>query len=426
MTPGRGSSRPARPGGGTPCYLRAPWLRLDARTAIRDAGLVLRDGRIARIARGRAARARARSECEERLELEGGWLTSGLIDAHAHLELGALRPLSPEGGFAAWVGRILEARAGRAPRAWEEGALAGAWSLVAGGTTAVGDVDSTGAGAAGASRSPLPALTYREVLDAGDPRRTESALASVAGALDPCPALGEGISPHAPFTVSPPLLRRLSALVGERRRATVHWSESEDELRYLLHGRGPLAERLGPSPRRSGLDLLEEAGLLSPHTSLVHGNFPAPGEAERLARRGVVLVHCPGTHAHFDRAPFPLETYRSAGVRLALGTDSLASNSLLDMRAELSRFARLPGVTPPAAWEAATIGGAHALGHGDVMGRLALGLRADLCHWDLAADDPDEALEALVRDAVPVRGVWILGRSVPLEPPPGASPEARR
>jgi len=416
------STPPAPPGDGTLC-LRAPRLRLDAHTTVRDAVLVARDGIVVRIALGRAGRARARREGDRWLELEGGWLTSGLIDAHAHLELGALGPLSASGGFAAWVGRVLEARAGLDPGALEQGARAGSASLLAGGTTAVGDVDTTGAGARGTRGGPLPALTYREVLDAGDPGRSEAALASVAEPLDPPPALGEGLSPHAPFTVSMPLLRRLSARVGAARRATVHWSESEDELEYLLHGRGPLAERLGPSPRRSGLDLLEEAGLLSSTTSLVHGNFPAPDEPERLARRGVVLVHCPGTHAHFARAPFPLAAYRAAGVRLALGTDSLASNSRLDMRAELARFASYPGVTPAQAWEAATVGGASALGRGGDMGRIAAGLRADLCHWDLELEDPADALAALVRDAIAVRAVWIAGRLVL---PPGAGSSARR
>ena len=81
--------------------------------------------------------------------------------------------------------------------------------------------------------------------------------------------------------------------------------------------------------------------FVGPRTTLVHGNHPARGEPARIAASGAVLVHCPGTHAYFDREPFPWSRYRRAGVSLALGTDSLASNDELDMFREMDMTAKL-------------------------------------------------------------------------------------
>ena len=99
-------------------------------------------------------------------------------------------------------------------------------------------------------------------------------------------------------------------------------------------------------------------------------------------------------------------------MRLALGTDSLASNDELDLAREMA-LARLahPELDPLEVWSWATLGGARALGVADRAGALAAGRPADLVLWDL--DGPARApLEALTTGAARVRGVWIDGRRV--------------
>jgi len=220
------------------------------------------------------------------------------------------------------------------------------------------------------------------------------------------------LSPHAPFTVSPALWEGLGVLLAESgARVTVHWSETQAELDYLQRGEGPLAALLGPSPRTSGLDLLEAAGLLGPRTSLVHGNHPGPGEAARLAAAGVTLVHCPGTHRFFDRSPAPLGAYLDAGVSVALGTDSRASNADLDVRAEMAALrASEPGLAPDAVWRMATEAGARALGL--EAGRLSPGARADLAAFEVRGGGAEALLDELTAGTPPVRGTWIAGVGV--------------
>ena len=401
---------PTRGRAATPRVFRARRLLCDPDTWVEGGGLLVRGGRVERVLRSSAAVARA--GVARVVDLETGVLTAGLVNAHAHLDLTGLAKLPTDRGFSAWVGALLRARAQRSPGRLRADAVEGARRMLATGTTAVGDVDSTGAGLASArdGRGPRRVI-FREVLDAWDPARTAPALAAVRRGLRSSATLREGLSPHAPFTTSRDLLAGAAAIAHRRSLPiSVHWSESVDELEYLRHGRGPLASVLPPSPRTDGLDLLAQAGLLGRRTSLVHGNHPRRGEPDRIARAGATLVHCPGSHAFFGREPFPLARYRRAGVPVALGTDSLASNADLDLRRELALLRASCAVGPREAWRMATVHGARALGLEREVGVLRAGRRADLVWYGTEAQGPGRTLDELTGGSPAVLGVWIGAR----------------
>ncbi len=367
-----------------------------ARGALDEGGRVV-DGAGVRVADGRVVEFVARPP-RDATDLGDVLLTPPLVNAHAHLELTDFAGEMPrDAGFGGWVRALMERRARATPEELEAAARRGARLLLESGCGVVHDVDTTGAAARALRDVPIDAVVYREAIDAGEAARRDAVLAELerplfdergAGAGAGAGAGGgagdggggarrtEGLSPHAPYTCSPALLRALGDLA--RRRGlplTIHWAETEEERRYLQGGTGPLADLLPPSPRRSGLDLLDEAGLLAGdlRLTLVHGNHPEPGDYERLARAGVPLVHCPGTHAFFGRAPFDVAAARRAGVRVLLGTDSAASNDRFDMTAELRRFAAHPDVTPAEAWRAAaapTWAGARHVAAWDASGAL--------------------------------------------------------
>lgn len=366
----------------------------------------------------------------ETLDYGDAVLLPGLVNAHAHLELGWARgQLPPGAGFARWVGELLQKRialGGEAAELEERSVRAGLHRAARTGTTLVGDIDASDAQGRVRSRPDATpgawprVVRLREVLDGGDAARSDRAFGRVEQAPAPAPRQQEGLSPHAPFTVSADLLRRCAALAGSRDLAVqVHWAESEDERAWLLRGEGPFARVLGASPRRSGLDLLEETGLLGPRTSLVHANLPEPGDHERIARAGAAVVHCPGTHAFFGRDPFDWDAWERAGVPVALGTDSLASNEDLDLRRELAlAWEAAPGCDPMRLLEAATRGGARALGLDASAGRIGAGRPADLVAFalneELCAGGRSSLAAHLVGGRPELRGVVLAGR--PLEP----------
>lgn len=382
---------------------------------IEDGGLLVRAGRVERVLRGRAAVRRAARDAGL-VELGDGLLTPGFVDAHAHLELSLLAGALPRAcDMPTWIAALLaEQRAGRAGSA-AEAVRRGAEQLLAGGVTCVGDVDASGRARAALARSPLRARSYRELLDAGDPARTPAVVRRM-GVLRASRARAArvqvGLAPHAPYTLSAGLSRAIA-----RRAARggvqwmVHWAETSEEEQWLRSGRGPFERLLRASPRSGGLELLERAGLLGPRTALVHGNAPARGEIERVAASGAIVVHCPGCHAHFERPPFPLRAWLAAGVPIALGTDSLASNAALDFPRELRLLREsAPWLAPERALDMATRVAARALGLAGAVGELAPRACADFALWSCAARSRAGWLDALTLARAQFEGAWIAGR----------------
>ena len=377
----------------------------------------MRDGRIAAVAAPASLQGSAPAAL--RIDLPGCALLPGLVNAHAHLELTQLAGATAAGGdFGAWVRDVVRLRLQQSPAQLETATLDGARRCLAAGATTVGDFDATGAAERAlrqVSGTALPRVVlFRELLDARRTERTNRELARIAEPATRTEQLRPGLAAHAPHTVSAPLLEAVArASQSGRLPVATHWAETPEEGAWLEHGSGPFTELLGDSPRRPGLDLIDSAGLLGPNLALVHGNCARADEIARIARSGATLVHCPGTHAFFGRAAFDLRAWRSAGVPVALGTDSMASNSALDMRLELSRLmSAQPWLDPRDAWDAATIHGARALGLAGQVGALEVGCRADLLAVRVADGAEERCFERLAHgDFDPVH-LWIGGRAV--------------
>ena len=350
--------------------------------------------------------------------------TAGLVNAHAHLDLGAFEGLiDPGTDFQDWIRALMGARGEAGHDELVRGARRSADALLASGTTSVIDVDSTGVARAALEGHPLRIVHLDEIIDGSSAEATERTTDAIQRAERALAAAASarrafGISPHAPHTLSDVLLRRLGALV-ERRRAggddasvAIHWAETEAENEWLVHGTGPFAPLLGPSPNVTGSERLERAGLLA-CALLVHGNVPLAGEIERLAAAdpAPTVVHCPGCHEYFERDRFSADTYTAAGLDILLGTDSIASNAALDMRREVALARSSLGWSAADAWFAATEAAAARLPWRHVTGRLEMGAAADVVLFK-QRQSAQTVLEAITRssgDLPPVRGVMIAG-----------------
>ena len=160
---------------------------------------------------------------------------------------------------------------------------------------------------------------------------------------------------------------------------------------------------------------LHDIGFLAPKTILTHLLYtslnpvsPAPGlpsgdprDVEMLAEKGVTLGHTPLVWARIGCALHSYAKFRDLGVNIAIGTDAWPMDMIMEMRSaattaklvEMSRTA----VTAADVFNAATLGGARALGRSDV-GRLQKGAKADILLIDLTGfhtslvDDPIKSL----------------------------------
>jgi cytosine/adenosine deaminase-related metal-dependent hydrolase len=399
-----------------PKQVKARWLIVDPFHVHLDGGVVIGDdGRIAEVLdEASSASARSRADTWETLDLGEAVLMPGLVNAHAHLELSTLA-LDPSGSFDQWIAKVIGARANMTAEDYERAVQVGAARLLQTGTTCVGDLDSTGASETVLDHSPLRARVYREVLDGGNAARTGQELETLRRPFTGGPGLYAGIAPHAPHTVSDTLLEACAAVsMNQGLPLSVHWAETPEECEWLSKGTGPFSDFLGASPGCTGLQRLQRAGMLDGALSLTHGNHPGPGELEALGASGATVVHCPGSHAYFGRPAISLDAWIAAGVQIALGTDSSASNGDLDMRREMSLVRREhPGLHAETVLEWATRGGARALGLGDQIGELQVGRWADLVALQSTVHtDAREMIDEVTSSCPSVLGVWVAGNRV--------------
>ncbi len=116
------------------------------------------------------------------------------------------------------------------------------------------------------------------------------------------------------------------------------------------------------------------------------------------------VVLCPRSNRNLGVGTADVPALLAAGVRLALGTDSLASVETLDVLDDAVLLRRsFPGVEAAAIVRMATLGGAEALGFDD-LGAIAPGRRAALA-FAPAASPPAEPHEFLLSGEARLRPV---------------------
>lgn len=363
------------------------------------------------------------------LDLGDVILLPGLVNAHCHLDYTdmageILRPKL----FSDWLKLITTAKGGWTDSDFARSWLRGADMLLRTGTTTVADMEAVPQLLPGVWRStPLRVFSFLEMItvkpDREPSRVLQEALNRIAALrVSRCRA---GLSPHAPYTTVPELLR-LSARAARRRRwtLTTHAAESALEYEMFAHGRGEMFDWL----KRSGRDMsdcglgspiehLERCGALGGNLLIAHANYLGRRDAALLSKRGAHIVHCPRSHSYFRHRPFPLRRLARAGVNICLGTDSLASvYQARRQPVELSMFEEMraaakahPRLSCQAIVRLATVNGARALGLPGRVGELSPNAFADLIALPFTGR-PREACEALLHHTGSVFGSMIDGR----------------
>lgn len=356
------------------------------------------DGGWLRIERGRITAVGRRSPPDAAIDLGDAIILPGLVNAHTHLEFSACKaPLDPSGGLPSWIERVVHLRRsqGTIPGSDERGAdhaiHQGLTESAAGGVTTIGEIATLAPAAAYTTAGPRVRV-YREGLglSVAAIRQTRSRLASEwPSGSSPTP-LG-GLSPHAPYSVAAPLGRWLIETARRRRLpVAMHIGESPDERELLASGTGRfrcLLESLGAWPTDPPPCLLPAAEWIAelacaPRGIVVHGTFlpTDPLAMARLARHRdrLAVAICPRTTLALSGRLPPLAEFRDAGLRVALGTDSRASNPDLSVLAECRTLVDGGLASPEEALVMATRHGAWALMLDHRCGQLAPGHLADL------------------------------------------------
>ena len=334
----------------------------------------------------------------------------GLVNAHSHLELTVMRGFleNEEHDFKAWLGKLTVARMAMTGDDLFVSAACGALEAARAGVTCVADSSSVATRTMPAvSAVGLRGIVYHETFGP-DPIVAEQSLAGLQRELDAMRALESatlraGVSPHAPYTVSAPLLRSIAKLaIQEKVPLMMHAAESQAEKSLLLDGTGAFAEGLRKrnidwqAPGVSTIQYLTVQDIMETQPLLAHCITLDDQDIETIRHAGASVAHCPKSNAKLRHGRAPFAKLIGAHLKVGLGSDSVASNNNCDILEE-ARFAilvargssptvregvsstdALAQINPDRALFAATLGGARALGLDQEIGSLLEGKQADL------------------------------------------------
>ena len=356
------------------------------------------------------------------VDLTGTAILPSLVNAHTHLELSGLRTRVPAAeSMPAWVRDVFTQTAEVGLEVDQVVRAVG--EVHATGTGLVGDITNTLLSVEPLLRSPVAASVFKELLGFNEADPAALVARELAAIAEPqhrggggaaTPSVRLQLAAHAPYSVSPALFRAIRDAVGEG-PLCVHLAESEEELAFLGSGKGPwravLEARGRWDPAWEPFDegpvaYLERLGWITSRSVVVHGVHLTDGELRRLAEVGATLVTCPRSNRWTGAGIPPIARFYASGVRVAVGTDSLASAPDLNLFAELEEIRRLAPAQPAGSLlRSATRAGADALGWSD-RGAIAEGMRASLIAVR-CAPSVDDVEEYLVNGIEPADVRWL-------------------
>lgn len=327
-----------------------------------------------------------RPESQVTHDLAGHVLMPGLVNGHTHSAMTLMRGVSDDEGFMPWLAAVQGVEQGMTHDDVAAGLQLAMLEMIASGTTAFADMYHWDASLlelvreagmrvyaahayAGDETVAFPAVTSstgRDVLN-------ETEALHVRFAEDP--QIRVGFGPHAPYTCDPEQLREIrDRALAAGIPVQIHVSESAAEI-------ADITARYGATPG----DHLASLGLLDADVLAAHCVHLTGDEIGVFAQQGTAVSHNPVSNLKLGCGVAPLPEFLGAGLRLALGTDSVASNNSLDLFEEiktatiLHRGARedAAAVRASEVLDIATRGGAEAIGFPD-SGRLTPGSQADI------------------------------------------------
>jgi 5-methylthioadenosine/S-adenosylhomocysteine deaminase len=343
----------------------------------------------------------------------------GFVNCHSHLEVTSMRGAldDVEHDFRAWLLKLNDIRRGLSAADIEAAAVLGATEGARAGVTCFGDIGRYGEAGLKALKSVgLRGVLFQETEFSPD---NCTAAADFEKLKERFLSLREqgtdlievGIPPHSPYTVSRRLFELIAEFaIAENIKLTIHAAESSDEDALLLRGEGFFIDfysRMNLNwevPLCSPVEFLSSTGVLAARPLLAHCVTVSDSDIALIAESDTRIAHCPKSNGKFGHGYAPFEKFIDAGIGVGLGSDSVASNNVCDLLEE-SRYAALsarnrPGrerfVSARQVLEAATLGGAKALGLDSKIGTIEAGKQADIAivSLDSPAQSPVNDVEA--------------------------------
>ena len=333
----------------------------------------------------------SQKKIEATLNLSDHLLMPGFVNAHSHLGLTALaKKLSSSKNFASWIRDLIPLNSALSDAERMDGIQKGAREMKYSGVTGLADYVADPALLDSIGNLGFRSVLFLEVIGFQEKRAKDLADKVETILKSHNSKWNLGIAPHAPYSVSEKLFRQLDKLSKEYGcLLSTHLAETDEETLFTEKGEGPLADLLKDrqafdeswkAPAKSPVRFLKSLGTLNEMIA-VHCNF-----IDEDINAVHAAVFCPKSTQWFGRFHFlPVRKMLDAGIFVALGTDSMASNDSLNFLEEIRVADKLlPDVSRKEILRMATRFGAEILRF--PCGQIKPGTKGDLIGFKTGPD----------------------------------------
>lgn len=323
------------------------------------------------------------------LEKYSGIICPGFINAHCHLELSHMQgKVSAGKTLPGFIGEVIRKR--EADKDAIEAAIAKAEDeMIANGIVGVGDICNTNDTVNAKMKGRLRYHNFIEVFDI-IPAKADIEFEKGIALLEKFKSAGSSSSivPHAPYTVSSKLLKRIyEHAYTHDSILTIHNQETESENEMFRSKSGALAEKLSSLGdlykdwKPTGYSSLSSTLSHFPRcnkTLLVHNTYSTLEDINwaHLYSSVIYWCFCPNANLYIENKLPDFQTFIDASCKILIGTDSYASNHSLSVLEELKTISRhAPKIPLDTLLKWATLNGADFFGWKKELGSLEKGKR---------------------------------------------------
>lgn len=349
------------------------------------------------------------------IDHEDSALLPAFVNCHVHTELSALKGvLSKPQSFVDWVSRLVAIRGKFTDEQHRKAIVHCLDEMHAEGIAAFADVMNTAlTPQILQEKNPwgFQGIFFREIIDPQgnwqmpDKRNDPVEVLQTKG-------FEAAYSAHALYSVAPETLRAVKAWCRQKNLPfSIHLSETKEESEYITKGTGELADFIASKAKEAGREALpvktsnspvkfaDALGILDAHTLCIHCVHVSQSDMELIVRRGANVCLCLKSNQFLGAGTAQVEAMMKCGIRLCIGTDSLASNDRLSMLAEIAAIKEQhPAVSGNDILRMATLNGALSLGLSG-LGSLEQGKDAVILKVALARDFLNKPVKFIVEEA---------------------------
>ncbi|MES2274400.1 MAG: amidohydrolase family protein [Bacteroidota bacterium] len=318
----------------------------------------------------------------ERLD---GIICPGFINTHCHLELSHLKDKITAGnGMIEFIKGIQSLRKAEEAEV-EAAALQADEDMYNRGIVAVGDISNSAITAPIKAKSKMYYHTFVEMFSFM-PDRAQGVFDNALALMEQFKPQSCSITPHAPYSVSKELFRLIKNYSDHHQNLlAIHNQECDDEnkfYRYKLGGFVDLYQHFGmdisffkPQARNSLQSVLPLLTSKQP-ILMVHNTCTNLKDIYFIKRfdKKINWCFCPNANLYIEKKLPKVELFLDQGPNITLGTDSLASNSILCILSEMRVLQQsFPSLDTTRLIQWATLNGAQFLGIDNDKGSLEVG-----------------------------------------------------